>query len=138
MSHGESDEDIIRRELDQSDVDAERALAVLLATLVGRHVDCERRKRDHLRRPLAPQPGQDRPDALTAAMDALHQGAHRDSSTFDVAPRPDLAADDAINVQRMLMRVLIQCQLAAERRAGLVDDDDDDDDAPPRMRLVND
>ena len=137
MSHGESDEDVIRRELDEGDIDAERALAVLLDTLVARHVNCERRRREGERRPLAPQPGQDRPNALTAAMDALHQGAHKGSTSFDIAPRPDLPADDAINVQRLLMRLLTQLQWSAERRAGLIDDeDDDDDDGRPRMRLV--
>lgn len=139
MREAESDEDVIRRELDEGEIDAERALAVLAATLVDRHVDCERRKRERERRRGIGPPAQDRPDALTAAMDALHERAHRGSTTFDITPRPDLPADDAINVQRLLMRLLTQLQWLAERRAGLIaddEDDEDDDDGPPKMRLV--
>lgn len=132
----ESDEDVIGRELFEGEIDGERALVVLLNTIVDRHVDCERRKRERERRGGIGPPGQDRPDALVPVMDALHERAHKGSTTFDITPRPDLPPDDAINVQRLLMRLLTQLQWSAERRAGLIDDDDDD--GPPRMRLVKD
>ena len=126
---------IIRRELDEYDVDAERALAVLVGTLVARHLDCEMRKRG---RKTPWGPGQERTNALTAAMDALFQHSRGDQQTFDSAPHPGLPADDAVNVRRLLMRLLVQCQVLAERQAGLTHDEDGDDDGRPQMRLVTD
>jgi len=38
--------------------------------------------------------------------------------------------------KRTIQRILFDCQILAERRAGWSDDDDDD--APPIMRLVRD
>jgi hypothetical protein len=130
----ESDEEIIQRELDENGVDAERALAVLIDTIVARHVDCAMRmygKREKWK------PGNERLNALTAAIDSLfQQSVVEGQTTFDTSPRPDLPDDDAINVRRMLIRLLTQVQFAAEARAGLHDEDDDDE--PPRMRLVTD
>ena len=144
-SAGETDEEIIQRELEESDVDAERALVVLVGTLVKRHLDCERRKLERQRHPARQwgppgkqlPPEQDRPNALTAAMDALFQNSRGGEQTFDSSPRPDLPAGDEVNVRRMLMRLLVQCQFLAERQAGMTDEDGDDDDGPPtHMRLV--
>jgi hypothetical protein len=129
----DTDEAIIQRELDEDDVDAERALVVLVGTLVTRHMDCELRKLG-LREPW---PGADRTNALVAAMDALFQYSRADEQTFGAQPHPELPADDAVNVRRMLMRVLTQCQFLAERQAGIAGDDDDDK-PPPMMRLVTD
>jgi hypothetical protein len=128
----ESDEDILQRELDENGVDAERALAVLIDTIVARHVDCAMRM--YGKRPKW-TPGNERLNALTAAIDSLfQQSVVEGQTTFDTSPRPDLADDDAINVRRMLIRLLGQIQFAAERRAGLNEDDDE----PPKMRLVRD
>lgn len=132
----ETDEQVIRRELDESGVDGERALAVLVGTLVARHMDCALRQGS---RGPARGPGQERPNALVAAMDALFQhsrGPGALGQTFDSAPRADLAPDDAINVRRMLMRVLSRCQFLAEGQT--IMDGDDDDDGRPRMRIVRD
>jgi hypothetical protein len=129
----ESDEEIIQRELDENGVDAERALAVLIDTIVARHVDCAMRM--YGKRPKW-TPGNERLNALTAAIDALfQQSTLPGQATFDTSPRSDLPDDDAINVRRMLIRLLGQIQFAAEKRAGLGDDDDDE---PPKMRLVTD
>ena len=128
----ETDEEIIRRELEECDVDAERALEVLAATLVARHLDCELRKRGG-RPPWGP--GQERVNALTGAMDALHQlSCVPGQQTFDYSPVPDLPAHDAVNVRRMLFRLLGQLQFAAETRAGMGGDDE----PRPWMRLVTD
>jgi hypothetical protein len=128
----ETDEQIIRRELDENGVDAERALAVLIETIVARHVDCEMRKLG--RRPKW-TPGNERLNALTAAIDALfQQSILPGQKTFDTSPHPDLPADDPVNVRRMLIRLLGQIQFATEHREGLHEDEDE----PPPMRLVRD
>jgi hypothetical protein len=128
----ESDDEILQRELDENGVDAERALAVLIDTIVERHVDCAMRM--YGKRPKW-TPGNERLNALTAAIDALfQQSTLPGQTTFDTSPRPDLPDDDAINVRRMLIRLLGQIQFAAEKRAGLNEDDDE----PPKMRLVRD
>ena len=128
----ETDEEIIQRELDENGIDAERALAVLIDTIVARHVDCAMRM--YGKRPKW-TPGNERLNALTAAIDALfQQSLVEGQTTFDTSPRPDLPDDDAINVRRMLIRLLGQIQFAAEHRAGLHEEDDE----PPKMRLVRD
>ena len=128
----EPDEDILRRELDENGVDAERALAVLVDTIVARHVDCAMRM--YGKRPKW-TPGNERLNALTAAIDALFQHSVVDGqTTFDTSPLPDRPDDDPVNVRRMLIRLLTQIQFAAEARAGLHEDDDE----PPTMRLVTD
>ena len=128
----ETDEEIIQRELEECDVDPERALEVLMSTLVARHIDIELRKRGGKPPWTA---GQERANALVPAMDALHQlSAVPGQTTFDYSRHPDLPASDAVNVRRMLFRLLGQLQFAAEKRAGMYGDDE------PRqwMRLVRD
>src|SRR5690348_7816267 len=91
----ESDEDILRRELDENGVDAERVLAVLIDTIVARHVDCAMRM--YGKRPKW-TPGNERLNALTAAIDALfQQSTLPGQTTFDTSPRPELSADDPVN-----------------------------------------
>jgi hypothetical protein len=123
MDANEPVEEALRNALEDEGLDAEEVLAVLVRTLADRHVDVEMRKR---RRRPAWTPGNERTDALVAAMDALHEAGHRDAQA---APR-------RAELQRTLFRVLTVCMTAAQRAAGL--DRDDDDDPPTQMRLVRD
>lgn len=128
----ETGEEIIRRELEENDVDPERALAVLIQTLVARHVDVQLRRRGG-RPPWGP--GQERVNALTGAMDALHElSCVPGQQSFDYSRVPELPPGDAVNVRRLLFRLLGQVQFAAERDAGLTGDDE----PRPWMRLVTD
>jgi hypothetical protein len=116
-------EDALQQVLAEERLDAEQVLAVLVRTLVDRHVDCALRK---LGRRPAWTPGNERANALVAAMDALHEARHRDAQT----------APQRAGIQQTLFRMLTVCQMAAEHAAGL--DRDDDDDPPTHMRLVRD
>jgi hypothetical protein len=124
MDANEPVEEALRNALQDEGMEGEEVLAVLVRTLADRHVDVEMRKR---RRRPAWTPGNERTDALVAAMDALHEFGHRDAQT---APRRAQA-------QQTLFRVLTVCMMAAQRAAGL-DRDDDGDDPPTQMRLVRD
>ena len=131
----------VKRALKSEGVDADRALLVLIATLVVRHIEWTRR---HMKgaRGLPPwSPGNERLNALTAAMDALHQCNATDTQAmggraFDTSPIPGVPGKDARNVRRLLMRLLAECQFIGEAKLGL--DKDDDDDPPTHMRLVRD
>jgi hypothetical protein len=128
----EPDVDIIQRELEECDIDAERALEVLMATIVARHIDIELRKRGG-RPPWGP--GRERANALVPAMDALHElSCVPGQESFDYSPVPDLPPGDAVNVRRMLFRLFGQLQFAAEKRHGMYGDDE----PRPWMRLVRD
>ena len=125
MDANQQVEEALRNVLEEEGLDAEEVLAVLVRTLADRHVDVEVRKR---RRRPAWTPGNERTDALVAAMDALHEFGHRDAQT---APR-------RAEVQQTLFRVLTVCMTAAQHAAGLDRDDDSDDDPPSHLRLVRD
>jgi hypothetical protein len=127
----ETAEDVVRRVLEENDVDAERALAVLVATIAARHVDVELRKLG--RRPPWPY-GNARVNAIIGVQDALHEQAHKGCTNFDTSPLPDQPSNSTMNVQRMLMRLLSECQFMAEQQAGMSDDDE----PRPWMRLVTD
>jgi hypothetical protein len=92
---------IVQRVLDENDLDAQQVLDVLVQTLVGRHVDCERVKRG--RRIDGGHGGQPRVDALNPAMDALHEARGRNAQSD-----PEMAG-----VQEILFRMLGECQMAA-------------------------
>ena len=146
-------EDVVRRVLDEECLDAEEALVVLVRTIVNRHIDVSLRKAG-LREPFTP--GNERLNALTAVMDALHEWGHRNPAvpaadefelpTVDAPPSdappvdPVTAALPGANsgprsVQQLLMQMLTGCQFAAERGTGL---DKDDDEPLGHMRLVTD
>lgn len=133
--------------LAEEGVPAERALAVLMDVLAGRHVDVELRKRG--RKP-AFSPGNERPNALNAVCDALYEartrneqaynaqasdGKEKDPSIDDGTFIDGMIAGDLANVQRVLFRLIIDAQFAAERAEGL---DREDGEPPPYMRLVRD
>jgi hypothetical protein len=114
-------------------LDPARALAVLARTLVERHVDCELRKRG--KRP-AWTPGNERTNALTAALDAIFQAKAARTGTLGAAPRNQFAPPDPeADALQALIQLLLQCQIAAEHKLGMDKDDDDD---RPMMRLVTD
>jgi hypothetical protein len=155
--------DVIKRVLAESNVSADRVLAVLFGTLVDRHIDCEKKKRA-LRFVPIPNP---RPDSLNAVLDALHQaksineriaasqaadGMESDPNVSDDAFISGMISGDLARVQQVLMRMLMECQIVGERAADLEEweeanmgeEDDpeahggpeDPDDRPP-MRLAD-
>src|SRR3954468_13307976 len=71
-------EDALREFLEQEGMDGEAVLAVLVRTLADRHVDVQLRRRG--KRPMW-TPGNERADAMVAAMDALHEAGHRDKES---------------------------------------------------------
>jgi hypothetical protein len=119
-----------------SGVDALAMLAALVEALVERHVDVELRRLGR----REPYPiHNERADALKAAHDCLHQQAH----TLARHPRPRgrgaaaKAAAARKEALQAVMAVLMHCQFAAEKAAGIGEDDDDgDDDRGAGMRLV--
>lgn len=113
---------IVRHFLDEHDLDAERALAVLAAALVRRHMDIELRKLGK-RPPYTP--GNERKNALVVAMDALFQAS-------GLAPGENPKPGET-NIPNLMFHLLGQCQFAAEERAGISGDDDE---PPSYMRLV--
>jgi hypothetical protein len=141
---------IVKRVLKQDKLDAHRALAVLAAAMVGRHVDVELRKYGKKEKW---SPGNERTNALVASMDALFESKHRvvpmhvdprdPAAPTQFGPRPaskpmptpdDLARAAACQT---IIQLLTECQFAVEHKLGL-DKDDEPDDEPPRMRLVTD
>ena len=135
--------DVIKSVLREHHISAVQALAVLVGTLIDRHIDCELRK---LGRRPAYSPGNERTNSLTAAVDALYQSGAWQRSGDEDDPRNDLRPvnDEVLSglppdklpaVRQALMHLLTTCQFNAEQRAGLLDEDED---APPVMRLVTD
>jgi hypothetical protein len=115
---------IVRTFLEEHDLDAEQVLAVLAAALVRRHMDIELRK---LGKKPPYTPGNERKNALVAAMDALFQ-----ASGLGPGENPK---EGELNISNLLFHLLGQCQFAAEERAGISGDDDE---PPSYMRLVTD
>jgi hypothetical protein len=108
-------------------VDAVAMLAALVEALVERHVDVELRRLGR----REPYPiHNERADALKAANDALHQQAH--ARQRGAAAAAAAAREEAL---RAVMAVLMHCQFAAEKAAG-IGEDDGDDDRGAGMRLV--
>jgi hypothetical protein len=112
-------------------VDALAMLAVLVEALVERHVDVELRRAGR----REPYPiHNERADALKAANDALHQQAHvRQRGLGGQSAAAVAVRKEAL---RAVMAVLVHCQFAAEKAAGIGESDDDDDRGPRGMRLV--
>ena len=125
MDAKEPVEDALWQALAENDLDAEEVLTLLVRTLADRHVDVQLRKLG--RRPRW-TPGNERLDAMVAAMDALHEFSGRDAQ----------AQPQRAELQQTLFRVLGICMLAAQHAAGLDKDDDDDAQPPTHMRLVTD
>ncbi len=115
---------IIERVLVEHDVDAESMLEAMVGALVERHIDVELRRLGR----REPYPiHNERADALKAVNDALHQAHAR------VDPKKETQEEAVV---RAVMAVLMHCQFAAEKAAGIGGDGGDGDDEGPRMRLV--
>ncbi|HLL90108.1 MAG TPA: hypothetical protein VK324_12470 [Tepidisphaeraceae bacterium] len=124
-----SPDEQVEQALEENDVDAGEALVELVRVIVGRHVDCQRqRSARYIGRPTA---GNERPNALTAVCDALHQVMNRGRPLGGPpadAPAYGEPPDRQAVVRQTLWALLLQAQLAAERQAGLLDDEEDGDD----------
>lgn len=116
--------DVVSRVLGEEDLDPAEVLEVLVRTLVDRHVDVELRKRGK-RTPYTR--GNERLNALTATLDALHESKSR----ADGQPDPEGMQP----LRQALWQILLCSQMVAERGTGL---DRDDDEPPTHMRLVRD
>jgi hypothetical protein len=133
----ESEIEAIERVLAENDVDPQRAIEVLVRTIMVRHIDCELRKMG--RRP-AFTPGNERTNSLVALLDALFQANFKANPQGPQAPRerdPEEASGELTHVRQTLIQLLTTCQFLAEDREGFSEDDGSDDDRPP-MRLVTD
>lgn len=106
---------LIAKVLKEHGVAAEEALAAMVGVMVERHLDVELRRAG--KRPAYPIHNE-RADALKAMNDALHQAIHSGRQK-----------DATLGALRA---VLIECQFAAEKQAGL---EEEDDEAGPTMRL---
>jgi hypothetical protein len=124
MDYSETEEAAIARVLDEEDVDAEHMLAVLVRTLVSRHVDCELRK---MGRRDAWTPGNERTNSLVAVGDAL----------YEAKCKLDAAGDNPVesHVIQAIQQILMVSQFHGEYVANIIDDDGEE---RPIMRLVTD
>ena len=113
---------IVRKRLKEEGLEAQTLLDALVQTLTKRHVDCEYEKKG---RPMPTRRGTAKAQFAGRGEDALDEFKRRNAQDD-----PEMA-----KLQEILFGLLIDCQFAAEKNAGL---DVDPDDPPTHMRLVKD